>query len=157
MRNLALNTTENTVLTNVSRFQKNPQPFAPVKKSTVIEGFFPKEDSRKVMAIRTVNTTLTILLIAALAVTGISYYFATANEIKLNELNRQTVILNDENSDLQYKLDNLKSFNNVDMSMQKSTNLKKAQQVIEVDAVKTSSASVTKTKNKRPLVWAIGY
>lgn len=155
MSSVAIELNQNRKYSN-SGFQTNPQPFAPVK-APVIEGFFPKEDFRKVMAIRKVNTTLTVLLIISLAITVISYYFATANEIVLNDLNRQTVVLNDENSDLQNKLDKLKSFNNVDMSMQSSNTLKKAQQVIEVNAVKSNVTNDNNTNEQKPLVWAIGY
>lgn len=137
-------------------FQTNPQPFAPIP-APVIEGFFPKEDFRKDMAIRKINTTLTIMLLITLIVTGISYYFATANEITLNDLNRQTVVLNDENSDLQNRLDKLKSFNNVDMSMQQTNTLKKAQKVIEVSAVNSNIVADKKIGAEKPFVWAIGY
>ncbi len=137
-------------------FQTNPQPFAPVK-APVIEGFFPKEDFKKFMAIRKINTTLTVMLIVSLAITAVSYYFATANEIVLNDLNRQTVTLNDENSDLQNKLDKLKSFNNVDISMQQANTLKKAQQVIEVNDLSTKINQTPKANKEKSFVWAIGY
>lgn len=130
----------------------NPQPLSPV-----IEGYFPKEDIRKEMGIRKINVTLTALLIAFLLITGISYYFATANEMVLNDLNRQTVVLNDENSDLQNKLDKLKSFNNVDLSMQHSNLLKKAEQVIETPAIKSKSIDDKKIDAQKPFTWAIGY
>lgn len=139
-----------------SEYQKNYQS-NPQQYSSVIEGFFPKENVRKEMAIRKVNTTLTVLLGAFILVTAFSYYFATANEIVLNDLSRQTVVLNDENFDLQNKLDKLKSFNNVDMSMQKSNMLKKAQQVIEVPAVSSNMVADKKFDNKKPFTWAIGY
>src|SRR5574344_1403037 len=96
------------------------------------------------MAIKQVNTTLTVLLGICIMVTAISYYFATANEIVLNDLNRQTVILNDENADLQNKLDKLKSFNNVDITMQKSNLLQKAEQVIETPAITSTNINDTK-------------
>ena len=51
--------------------------------------------------------------------------------MKLNDLSRQTVILNNENSDLQNQLDKLKSFNNVDKTFQQNNMLKRAGQVIE--------------------------
>lgn len=133
-------------------YQSNPQQTSPV-----IEGYFPKENIRKEMAIRKINTTLTVLLGISLVITAISYYFATANEIVLNNLSRQTVVLNDENSDLQNKLDRLKSFNNVDMSMQKSNLLQKAQQVIETPAVSSNIIADRKVNAQKPFVWAIGY
>jgi len=133
-------------------YQSNPQ-----SSNFVIEGYFPKENTRKEMAIRQINTTLTALLGVFICITAISYYFATANEMKLNNLNRQTVILNDENSDLQNKLDKLKSFNNVDLTMQKNNMLEKAQQVIEVPAVASNEVSHKKIDAQKPFTWAIGY
>ena len=131
--------------------QSNPQ------SNSVIEGYFPKENIIKEMAIRKINTTLTILLGITIFVTAISYYFATANEMVLNNLSRQTVVLNDENADLQNKLDKLKSFNNVDITMQKNNLLQKAQQVIEIPAVSTASSTANKISAKKPFKWAIGY
>lgn len=133
-------------------YQTNPQQYNPI-----IEGYFPKENTKKEMAIRKINTTLTILLGVFLALTAISYYFATANEMVLNDLNRQTVVLNDENSDLQNRLDKLKSFNNVDMTMQKGNILQKAQQVMEVPAVASTVVADKKFENQKPFTWAIGY
>lgn len=134
-------------------YQSNPRQDNPI-----IEGYFPKENIVKEMAIKQINTTLTSLLVVFLVVTAISYYFATANEIVLNNLSRQTTVLNDENSDLQNKLDKLKSFNNVDITMQKSSTLRKAQKVIEVPAVTTASSVSDKISSKqKPFSWAIGY
>lgn len=133
-------------------YQENSQQYNPV-----IEGYFPKENIRKEMAIRKINTTLTILLGVFIFLTAISYYFATVNEMKLNDLNRQTVVLNDENSDLQNKLDRLKSFNNVDTTMQKNNFLKKAQQVMEIPAVSSNIVADKKLNAQKPFSWAIGY
>jgi len=133
-------------------YQSNPQQYNPV-----IEGYFPKENSRKEMAIRKINTTLTVLLGLFIIVTAVSYYFATANEMVLNDLSRQTTVLNDENSDLQNKLDKLKSFNNVDMSMQKNNILKKAQQVMEIPAIPSNVVADKKFDSQKPFAWAIGY
>ena len=133
-------------------YQSDPQ-----QESPIIEGYFPKENSRKEMAIRKINTTLIILLFTVIFVTSISYYFATANEMVLNDLSRQTTILNDENADLQNKVDKLKSFNNVDVTMQKNNTLKKAQQVLEVPAVSSTLVADKKIDAKKPFSWAIGY
>lgn len=136
-----------------NQYLSNPQ----LQINSVIEGYFPKEDKRKEMSIRKVNTTLTVILGISLFATAISYYFATANEIVLNNLSRQTVVLNDENADLQNRLDKLKSFNNVDMTMQKSNMLQKAQQVIEIPAVSTNVHADKKINAEKPFSWAIGY
>ena len=132
-------------------YQSSPQ------HAPIIEGYFPKENTRKEMAIRKINTTLTILLGIFLLMTAISYYFATANEMVLNDLSRQTIVLNDENADLQNKVDKLKSFNNVDMTMQKHNMLKKAQKVLEIQAVSSNMVADKKFDSQKPFSWAIGY
>ncbi len=134
------------------KYQTNPQESNPI-----IEGYFPKENTVREMAIRKINSTLTGLLIISLFATAISYYFATANEIVLNNLSRQTVVLNDENADLQNKLDKLKSFNNVDMTMQRNNILQKAQQVLEVPAISSNTISDKTLHPEKPFSWAIGY
>lgn len=133
-------------------YQNNPQYY-----NSIIEGYFPKENTRKDMAIKKINSTLTVFLGVFIVLTSISYYFSSANEMVLNDLNRQTVVLNDENSDLQNKLDRLKSFNNVDMTMQKNNMLQKARQVIEVKAVSATAPSYKKIDPQKPFTWAIGY
>jgi len=142
-------------------YQSNPQgysqEYSPQIYNPIIEGYFPKENTKKEMAIRKINTTLTILLLVFILATSISYYFATANEMVLNDLSRQTVVLNDENSDLQNKVDKMKSFNNVDMTMQRNNILQKAQQVIEVNAVASNEVSSKKIDSQKPFTWAIGY
>lgn len=133
-------------------YQTNPQQNTPI-----IEGYFPKENRRKEMAIRKINTVLTLLLGFFLFMTATSYYFATANEMVLNNLSRQTVVLNDENADLQNRLDKLKSFNNVDMTMQRNNILQKAEQVIEVPAISSNIIADKKIHAEKPFTWAIGY
>lgn len=141
----------NPLQQKVQNIPENPQ------NNPIIEGYFPKENSKKEMAIRKINTTLTILLFISLFLTAVSYYFATANEMVLNDLSRQTVVLNDENADLQNKVDKLKSFNNVDITMQKSNILKKAQTVIEIPAVSSNAITDKKFDSQKPFSWAIGY
>lgn len=143
--------------------QINPQKYGfqtrPQQKqySPIIKGYFPKESSVKEMAIKKLNTTLTLILGVFILMTLVSYYFATADEIVLNDLSRQTTLLNDENSDLQNRLDKLKSFNNVDFTMQKYNFLQKAKQVMEVPAVVAPITSEKKNLAQKPFAWSIGY
>lgn len=153
MRQNQLQINNQDYLNNIEHgYQTNPQNNAPI-----IEGYFPKENIVKEMAIRQINTTLTLALGIFILLTAVSYYFATANEIVLNNLSRQTIVLNDENADLQNRLDKLKSFNNVDITMQKNNMLQKAQQVLEVPAVASNTISNKKINAQKPFVWAIGY
>jgi hypothetical protein len=119
---------------------------------------FPGTKSARAMAINKVNTTLSCLLIGAIFVSAISYFFVVSSEIKLNECSRQTAILNVENSELENKLDKLKSFNNVDLTMQKSNLLQRPEKVIEATEVKVNSNNIKKTDVKpKTKAWAIGY
>ena len=137
-------------------YQSNPQ-ININDDNQVIEGFFPKENSEKEMAIRKLNLTLCMILGLVILITSVSYYFATANEMTLNDLSRQTTVLNDENAELQNRLDKLKSFNNVDMTMQKSNMLTKAKQVIEVPQKNSATVANNKFDSQKPFSWAVGY
>lgn len=123
----------------------------------IIDGYFPKENLVKAMAIKKVNKTLCGLLLCLIFVSIISYYFVVSSEIKLNEYSRQTIMLNDENAELQNQLDRLKSFSNVDMTMQKTNLLQKPDHVIETPEVVTSQTKPVQFETERPFSWSIGY
>ena len=123
----------------------------------VIEGYFPKENFVRDMAIKKINTTLCVLLGIIVFVSFASYYFVLSTELKLNELSRQTILLNDENTELQNNLDRLKSFNNVDETMQKNNFLQKADMVIETPEVSVDINTQDIRKAKRVFKWSVGY
>ena len=78
--------------------------------------------------------------------------------MKLNDLSRQTVILNNDNEELQNKLDSLKSFNNVDKTLQQNNMLQRAGQVIETQEVTVDPTVASKrTSNKKIFNYAIGF
>ena len=126
--------------------------------NSIIEGYFPKENVVRQMAIKRVNKLLCVLIGLLISVVIVSYYFVLSCEIKLNDLSRQTVILNNENTDLQNELDRLKSFSNVDKTFQQNNMLKRAGQVIEIPEVTVDSADVAvKSNKKRIFNYAIGF
>ena len=126
--------------------------------NSIIEGYFPKENIVKQMAIKRVNKMLCILIGMLITVAVVSYYFVLSCEVKLNELSRQTVTLNNENTDLQNQLDRLKSFNNVDKTFQQNNMLKRAGQVIETQAVTVDSTDNSPKKlRKKIFKHAIGF
>lgn len=127
------------------------------QKTQIIEGYFPKEIYEKEMYIRKINTTLCVLLVFLIAIAMCSYYFVTVSEMKLNNLSKETISLNDENAEFQYKLDKLKSFSNVDMTMQKNKTLTRAKQVLEVPEVSSTSIVDKKFSNEKIFSYAIGY
>ena len=127
--------------------------------NSIIEGYFPKENVVREMAIKRVNKMLCVMISTLIAVVIVSYYFVLSCEMKLNDLSRQTVILNNENTDLQNQLDKLKSFSNVDKTFQQNNMLKRAGQVIETQAIahETTDARTTKQTKKRVFKYAIGF
>lgn len=125
--------------------------------NSIIEGNFPKENIVRQMAIKRVNTMLSVILGLLIAVVIVSYYFVITCEIKLNDLSRQTIVLNNENSDLQNRLDKLKSFNNVDKTLQQNNMLQRAGQVIETPAVEVDSTQPLKKNRKKLFNYAIGF
>lgn len=126
--------------------------------NSIIEGYFPKENVVRQMAIKRVNKMLCIAITALIAVVIVSYYFVLTCEIKLNDLGRQTVILNNENTDLQNKLDSLKSFSNVDKTFQKNNMLKRAGFVIETPELEPVPSDISPKKTqKKVFKYAIGF
>ena len=126
--------------------------------NSIIEGYFPKENVVRQMAIKRVNKMLCIMISALIAVVVVSYYFVISCEMKLNDLSRQTVILNNENTDLQNQLDSLKSFSNVDKTFQQNNMLKRAGQVIETPEITVDSTDVvSKTAKRKIFNYAIGF
>ena len=126
--------------------------------NSIIEGYFPKENVVRQMAIKRVNKMLCIIIATLITVVVVSYYFVLTCEMQLNDLSRQTVILNNENTDLQNQLDKLKSFSNVDKTFQKNNMLKRAGQVIETQAVTIDTNELSKkTVKRRIFSHAIGF
>ena len=126
--------------------------------NSIIEGYFPKENVVQQMAIKRVNKMLSVMIGLLITVAVISYYFVITCEMKLNDISRQTVTLNNENTDLQNQLDKLKSFSNVDKTFQKNNMLKRAGQVIETPEITIDATEVvTKPSKKRVFNYAIGF
>lgn len=126
--------------------------------NSIIEGNFPKENVVRQMAVKRINKMLCIILSLLITVVVVSYYFVITSEMKLNEISRQTIVLNNENAELQNRLDSLKSFNNVDKTLQQNNMLQRAGQVIETQAIEIDpSENSTKKSRKKPFNYAIGF
>lgn len=146
---------ENLSQNNNSFMDKSVQKLA---VNSIIEGYFPKENLVKDMAIKRVNKMLCVILSLLIGVVVVSYYFVISSEMKLNDLSRQTVILNNENEELQNKLDSLKSFNNVDKTLQQNNMLQRAGQVIETPEVTIDTPiSANRSVKKKIFDYAIGF
>ena len=129
------------------------------KTSPIIKGYFPQYKTYEEMAISKINKSLCILLGIFVLFSLISYYFVTANEMTLNKLRKETISINDENTDLQNKLDNLKSYYNVDKTMKSKNLLHKAKDVIEVQDTKADAvnSAVDVVNEKQSFKWSLGY
>ena len=126
--------------------------------NSIIEGYFPKENLVKDMAIKRVNKSLCIIIGILIVLVVVSYYFVISCEIKLNDLSRETVILNNENEELQNKLDSLKSFNNVDKTLQQNNLLQRPGQVIETPEIESPNENQEVNASKRRVFnHAIGF
>ena len=78
--------------------------------------------------------------------------------MKLNDITRETTVLNNENAELQNQLDSLKSFDNVDKTLQQNNMLQKAGQVIETQAVEIDpNETAVKSSKKKFFNYAIGF
>lgn len=128
------------------------------QSNPIIYGYFPRK-TYKELAIERVNKTLCGLLFILILVSVASYYFVTASEVELNKIGRETIKLNNENTELQNKLDYIHSFNNVEQVVRQKNLLNTAKQVIEVPAPKVS-APVQKTFSFSTMPankWSVGY
>ena len=126
--------------------------------NSIIEGNFPKENIVRQMAIKRVNKMLCIILSLLITVVIVSYYFVITSEMKLNDITRETTVLNNENAELQNQLDSLKSFDNVDKTLQQNNMLQKAGQVIETQAVEIDpNETAVKSSKKKFFNYAIGF
>lgn len=132
-------------------------------QNPIIDGYFPRQKTHKEMAIARINKTLCAILITFILTSAVSYYFVTANEMTLNKYRKQTLSLNDENVELQNKLDYLKSYYNVDKAMQKQHLLQKADNVLEVKAapatapVRSTTLEQVAQASQKTAHWAIGF
>ena len=71
------------------------------KTSPIIKGYFPQYKTYEEMAISKVNKSLCIVLGFFVLTSLVSYYIVTSKEMELNKLRKETIALNDENTDLQ--------------------------------------------------------
>lgn len=138
--------------------QKTRSYVTPIPRhNNVIDGYFVLEKNDEEKIISRVNTILSIFILALISVMLVSYYILTVKEIQLNKIHKDIVTNQDENVELQNKLDSLTSYTHVDKVTREKNLLQKSQQVIEVNA---SEAPIEKTKkdtHKPSFKWSIGY
>ncbi len=129
----------------------------PQAVNPVIYGRFPKHNN-SLSPVDKINKFLSIVLLCFVLLSLVSYYFVSDCEKTMNGLGREIVALNNENIELQNKLDNLNSFNNIDAVVQGNMMLDTAKKVIEIPAVNNISIPSDKlTALPVNYSWSIGY
>lgn len=127
---------------------------APVS-TPVIYGKFPKHAERKSYSEK-LNRLLNKVLIFLVILSAVSYYFVSDSEKSMNNLGREIIALSNENIELQNKLDNLHSFNKVDVVIHNKMTLDTAKKVIEIPAVRVAEVPKNSEKNIN-YKWSVGY
>lgn len=127
---------------------------APVS-TPVIYGKFPKHAERKSYSEK-LNRLLNKVLIFLVILSAVSYYFVSDSEKSMNNLGREIIALSNENIELQNKLDNLHSFNKVDVVIHNKMTLDTAKKVIEIPAVRVAKVPKNSEKNIN-YKWSVGY
>ena len=132
-------------------------------QNPIVKGYFPRYKSYKEMSVAKVNRFLCGVLGIAIFASFISYYFVTANEVVLDKVGREITEIRTQNLELQNKLDNLKSYYNVDKTVKQKNLLQKPQQVVEVSSIKMNdTVSAKNIKDIAPVAkenfnWAVGF
>ena len=91
---------------------------------------FEKSKSKKI------NIILCVILVIVMSVMFLNYAVMTVTEVKLSKMSTETIILNNENLELQNKLDNLMSYHNVEQTVKESGMLDIAENVIELKKIR---------------------
>ena len=147
------------VLDTVNTQQNKKSYVTPIPdyKSNIIDGYFVLEKNEEERIISRVNTILCVFISILIAVMLVSYYVVSVKTIQLNKIHKDIVKHNDENVDLQNKLDSLTSYTHVDKVTRQKNLLQNSQQVIEVKASETPIENTTKDTHKPSFKWSIGY
>lgn len=135
--------------------QVQSAPVSNPVRSSVVYGRFPGFSTKK-SPIEKLNKVLFVFLMILIGLSALSYYFVADGENAMNKLGREIVALNNENIELQSKIDNLHSFNRVDSIIQGGMSLDIAKKVMEVPAENVANATL---KDSVPVnyIWNIGY
>ena len=119
----------------------------------------PQKEYTRTHTLSKLNKLLCWILAAIMVVMFLSYYITTLMQVHLTKLSSETMKLNNENIELQNKLDNLMSYNNVEELIRQTGKLDAARQVIEIDNVKTNfdKKKVKKKGIQNYYRWSLGF
>ena len=140
--------TQRTLADNYYKNNSRPQ---------IISGYFIEDKSYKELQINKVNTILSWTIAVLVFLSMVSYYFVITCEMELNQIRKETVVLMEENAELQVELYKRKSFDKIEKLVSKSNNLGRANSILKVpvkDAIQLKNGALrAKTKSN----WALGF
>ena len=121
----------------------------------------PEEYERKQPkhTLSSLNKSLCKVLACVMIIMFVSYYITTLLQVHLSKLSSETIKLNNENIELQNKMDNLMSYHNVENLVKQHGNLDTATQVIEMGEELPVSEKPIKKKSFYPNYyrWSLGF
>jgi hypothetical protein len=119
----------------------------------IIQGnFAPARNSRFLrISARVFSLLLGVFIVEALIIYGMKVHF----EDSINKVARDTRDLNEQNKELQVKLNHIRSYKNVETAAGTVPNLRLPATVIEVPSTETQLPSMPKPKQEFPNVY--GY
>lgn len=122
----------------------------------------PEEFSKRkpVHTLSRLNKSLCWLLVSIMIVMFISYYITTILQLELSKLTTATSKINNENVELQNKLDKQMSYNNVEYLVRRSGMLDAARQVIDMDSenrIVPVKKTDKKSNDKNYYRWSLGF
>lgn len=122
----------------------------------------PEEYSHRkpVHTLSRLNKSLCWLLVSIMIVMFISYYITTLLQLELSKLTTATSKINNENVELQNKLDKQMSYNNVEYLVRRSGMLDAARQVIDMDSenrIIPVKKNDKKANDKNYYRWSLGF
>ena len=129
----------------------------PKYNSNVIDGYFVLEKNEEELIISRVNAILCVFISILITVMLASYYIVSVKEIQLNKIHKNIITNQDENVELQNKLDSLTSYTHVDKVTKQKNLVQKSQQIIEVKASETPIDRNVKDTHKPAFKWSVGY
>ena len=125
--------------------------------SPVVEGNFPAYEDIKELSIFKFNRFLSLVLVLSVVISMVSYSMVVAKEEVIISVHNDTNDLNFENVELQNKVDNARSFYNINDKIAKISFLQKADKILEVNASVLPPVVKAEDTNKVKVVPVSGF
>lgn len=125
-------------------------------KPQIISGYFIEDKSYKEIQISKANSVLACVIGVLVFASIISYYFVITCELELNKIRKETLVLNEENAELQVELYKKKSYDNIEKMVTKSNNLGRANAVLKVP-IRNSIKRSELRYSPEDTTWQLGF